>query len=146
MNDQDYLAMVRQLESNFFHVNFTGGVPGKTAEINFKRLAHSIMGLCDEAGELMKILKAAMFYGQVINLNKVIAEYGDSEWYHTLGLDAIGCSKADCRLLNARKLGIKRYNDAGHFCADAAINRDTDEEDKVFDEDRKAIIWTPNSY
>jgi len=50
---------------------------------------HAIMGIVDEAGELNKICKSAMFYAQEIRLVEIMEEFGDLWYYQTLGLMAI---------------------------------------------------------
>lgn len=50
---------------------------------------HAMMGMVDEAGELMKICKDAMFYGKPIRLVEIIEEYGDLWYFFILGLMSI---------------------------------------------------------
>lgn len=49
------------------------------------RLLHSIMGLCDETGELMQQLFEHLFFGEPIDEDNLIEEFGDTFWYLALG-------------------------------------------------------------
>lgn len=42
---------------------------------------HAVIGIADEAGELMEILKRAMYYGDAIDDDHVIEEHGDLMFY-----------------------------------------------------------------
>jgi len=85
-------------------------------------LAHAIIGLSGEAGELIDELKRAIFYGAKLDEGHIVEELGDMLWYLTLALHAIGISMEDLRRLNAAKLR-KRYV-SGFTLAEATMKRD----------------------
>lgn len=88
-------------------------------------LLHAILGIADEAGELAKALKVALFYRKGLNADNVVEEAGDLLWYIALGLHAVGRTMSECMRGNISKLAA-RYGEA--FTEDAALVRDTNKE------------------
>ena len=91
------------------------------------RLLHSILGLCDEVGELTKALKALLFYGKELDYVNLKEEYGDVLWYTSLGIDSIQSTLDSVMKANIEKLKI-RYPEK--FTKEDALNRNTGEERK----------------
>jgi hypothetical protein len=91
---------------------------------------HAMMGMSDEAGELMKICKDAMFYGKEIRLVDIMEEYGDMWYFFILGLMSIsklhGIAVEEVfemvLRVNKAKLGT-RYSGSGYLKSEA-LNRD----------------------
>lgn len=84
-------------------------------------LLHAILGIADEAGELAKALKVALFYRKDLNADNVVEEAGDLLWYIALGLHAVGRTMSECMRGNISKLAA-RYGEK--FSEDAANSRD----------------------
>lgn len=99
------------------------------------RLLHALLGIMDEAGELIDWLGKSPIGTtrqdgyEAVNL---IEEFGDLIWYLTLGLDSIGITLEQLIDINEAKLR-KRYPE-GHFTEGRAVNRDRDGEREVLAE------------
>lgn len=120
MNPSEYTAAVLVTESDDF-----AAIRNRLSSDQAIRLMHSIMGVSNEAGELMEILKKGIFYGKDPDVPHLIEEYGDLLWYIALGLDAIGVSFEQVMERNIAKLKA-RYSD--RFTAQEAIERNKDHE------------------
>ena len=54
-----------------------------------ERILHGILGIVDEAGELIKLVKDRIYYNKPDNMTNLKEELGDLWWYYTLLLDEI---------------------------------------------------------
>ena len=54
-----------------------------------ERILHGILGIADEAGELIKSVKAHVYYKQTIDILNLKEELGDLMWYGALLVDEI---------------------------------------------------------
>lgn len=84
------------------------------------RLLQGLVGLNDEAGEALGILKKNMFHGHWFDREHLAKELGDVAWYLALSADAIGYKLEDILEINIDKLK-KRYPEG--FEVDKSINR-----------------------
>lgn len=89
------------------------------------KLAHAIIGMATEAGELLDALKKHIIYGKPLDEVNLVEECGDSNWYQALLLHTIGKTFEECMVANIQKLR-KRYSD--RFTEDEALNRNLKEE------------------
>ena len=99
--------------------------PGKQimAELSPKKAhcMHMAVGVSGEAGELSDAIKKWVFYGKPLDVENVIEELGDIEFY-TQGLrNALGITRGQVITANIKKLN-KRYP-VGEYSNDQAINR-----------------------
>ncbi len=53
------------------------------------RFLHAIMGIANESGELMELVKSKMYYNKKYTYNEVIEELGDAFYYFTLAILAM---------------------------------------------------------
>lgn len=72
-------------------------------------LLHMAIGISGEAGELLDAIKKATIYGQQINLENVIEELGDLEFYMEGLRQALELSRQQTLTANMKKLA-KRYS------------------------------------
>lgn len=104
-----------------------------------QQILHSVIGVATEAGELI-----CAFIDGMSNLQKGLCsrddmldhinlreEFGDTLWYVSLGLRAIGSNIPECMTVNDRKLE-KRYGPV--FSAEKANERDLDAERKELEQ------------
>jgi len=82
---------------------------------------HMIMGVSGEAGELLDAIKKAVIYRKKIDMENVIEELGDIEFYMEGLRQSFGLSREEIVTQNMRKL-TKRYSD-GSYSDAAAKNR-----------------------
>jgi NTP pyrophosphatase (non-canonical NTP hydrolase) len=85
-------------------------------------LIHMVMGIVGEAGELLDAVKKHTMYGQPLNVENVVEELGDLEYYMEGFRQAIGWTRRDILDANVAKLSQrypKSYSDA-----DAKARRD----------------------
>jgi NTP pyrophosphatase (non-canonical NTP hydrolase) len=85
-------------------------------------LMHGAMGLNEEAGEVLAIVRKAVFYGKPLDTDKIKLELGDTLWFLTLAAKSVGSSLDELMVLNDAKLAA-RYGGT-KFDADKAINKD----------------------
>lgn len=81
-------------------------------------IAHMGMGVAGEAGELLDAVKKHVMYNSDIDLENVIEEMGDVEFFLEGLRVALGITREETLLYNIEKLG-KRYGD-GRFTNEAA--------------------------
>jgi len=99
--------------------------PGKQiiAELSPKKAhcMHMAVGVSGEAGELLDAIKKWVFYGKPLDVENVIEELGDIEFY-TQGLrNSLGITREQALAANIKKLN-KRYP-AGEYSNDQARDR-----------------------
>jgi NTP pyrophosphatase (non-canonical NTP hydrolase) len=121
MTPKQYSEFVRLTESNDFIK-----IRDRLYDRQILRLTHSVMGVANESGELMEILKKHVFYGTETDRTHLIEEYGDPLWYIALGLDSLGISITETMEKNVAKL--KARYPSGKFDAKDAVNRDIEAE------------------
>ena len=95
------------------------------------RIVHGIIGIATEAGEMLDALKRHLYYGQPLDIVNLKEELGDSSWYHSLMLNAIGSSWEEIWKMNIDKLR-KRYPEK--FTEIAAKERDLAKERQSLEE------------
>lgn len=71
-------------------------------------LLHMAIGICGEAGELADAIKKAVIYRKSLDLENVVEELGDLEFYMEGVRQAIWVSREACLAANVKKLE-KRY-------------------------------------
>jgi NTP pyrophosphatase (non-canonical NTP hydrolase) len=89
------------------------------------RIAHGVIGIVTEAGELLDSVR----HGSIDKTN-ITEECGDVLWYMAVLLDAVGSSFDEAMSVNAAKL-LKRYSEG--FSEAGAINRDHASERELMD-------------
>ena len=72
-------------------------------------LAHMAIGISGEAGELLDAIKKATIYRKPIDLENVVEELGDLEFYMEGLRQGLGITREETLDANIEKLG-KRYN------------------------------------
>lgn len=91
--------------------------PGKdvVAELTPKNahLLHMAVGICGEAGELLDAIKKAAIYNKPLDVQNVIEELGDIEFYMQGLRYALGIARCDTIDANMQKLG-KRYSSGSY--------------------------------
>lgn len=70
-------------------------------------LAHAVLGISTESGELADAYKKFLIYGKSLDFENINEECGDLLWYICLALKAIGVSLEDCMEHNVEKLKIR---------------------------------------
>lgn len=73
-------------------------------------LLHMALGLAGEAGELVDAIKKHVIYGKVLDIDNVIEELGDADFYKQGILNAIDVTQEEVTAKNMAKLK-KRYGD-----------------------------------
>jgi len=73
-------------------------------------IIHMLMGITGEAGELMDAAKKHVIYNKPLDIENVIEELGDIEWYMQGLRAALHIDREDVLLYNIEKLR-KRYPD-----------------------------------
>jgi len=102
------------------------GEPGRATP----EMLHGAIGLATEAGELLDVLKRAVYYGQPIDRTNLIEELGDLEWYMAVLRDALGVTQEEVQERNIAKLRA-RYPE--RFTNVHALKRDLAKERAVLE-------------
>ena len=84
-------------------------------------LLHMGVGVSGEAGELLDAIKKATIYRKPLDLENVIEELGDLEFYMERIRQIVGVSREEILKRNVAKLG-KRYS-SGKYSNDQAKER-----------------------
>ncbi|KKM67867.1 hypothetical protein LCGC14_1466870 [marine sediment metagenome] len=94
-----------------------------------QRMLHAMLGIADEAGELIKMMLRSTYYNQTINMNDYKDELGDIWWYLCLAVDELAKTENKTpedvfrEILNINKAKLKvRYSDI--YTHERARNRD----------------------
>jgi len=82
---------------------------------------HNALGIAGEAGEVVDVIKKHVMYNKPLDIDLIIEELGDLEFYLEGLRQNIGISRDDVLLNNIDKLS-KRYESMSYSDA-AAINR-----------------------
>lgn len=72
---------------------------------------HAVIGICGEAGELLDAIKKVTIYRKPIDLENVIEELGDIEFYMELLRASLGITRLETIRANIDKLN-KRYGES----------------------------------
>lgn len=86
-------------------------------------IIHMVMGICGEAGEILDAMKKAVIYRKPLDIENVIEELGDIEFYLEGLRQKLDISRDQVLEANYEKLG-KRY--AGHNYSDKAAQERAD--------------------
>lgn len=72
-------------------------------------LMHMAIGVSGEAGELLDAIKKKVIYRKPLDMENILEELGDIEFYLEGIRQGLGITREDCLAANIEKLG-KRYN------------------------------------
>lgn len=72
-------------------------------------LMHMAIGVSGEAGELLDAIKKKLIYRKPLDMENILEELGDIEFYLEGIRQGLGVTREDCLAANIEKLG-KRYN------------------------------------
>lgn len=111
--EKEHAAMVRRLKKD----------PEKISDwmsVNDHDLVHMALGIAGEAGELVDAIKRATVYGRDLDVENVIEELGDLEFYMEGMRAIIGVTRERVLNNNIAKLA-RRYGD--QYSDRAAIER-----------------------
>lgn len=92
-------------------------------------LMHSSIGISEEAGEILGIVKKCVWYGKEFDKVKAVEEAGDLLHYLQMFCNKIGITIEDLIVTNMSKLNI-RYPSG--YTDDCAIHRNKEAEAKIF--------------
>lgn len=71
-------------------------------------LLHMVVGISGEAGELLDAIKKKVIYRKPLDIENVLEELGDIEFYLEGLRQGVGVTREQCLQANIKKLG-KRY-------------------------------------
>ena len=74
------------------------------------RLLNGVMGLNGEAGEVIDLMKKALYQGHELKKEDMVQELGDVLWYLALCAETMGTTLEEIANANVVKL-VKRYPD-----------------------------------
>lgn len=89
-------------------------------------LAHAVMGISGEAGELLDAVKKAVIYQKPLDIDNVIEELGDIEFYMQELRRQLGITRETTLSRNIMKLK-KRYPEGQYSNKDAQARADKQE-------------------
>lgn len=72
------------------------------------RMLHGAMGVMKEVGEVLDLLEKHVFFGKPLEEERLVDEVGDSNYYMSLLVDAVGTNFEEVFEYNRKKLQ-KRY-------------------------------------
>lgn len=67
-------------------------------------LVHAVMGISGEAGELLDTIKKTVIYGKSLDLENIVEELGDIEFYLEMMRQEIGLTREFILVKNIQKL------------------------------------------
>lgn len=91
-------------------------------------LLHMAVGVSGEAGELLDAIKKKVIYRKPLDMENVIEELGDIEFYLEGIRQGLGITREQCLEANIAKLLGKRYKDGKY--SDQAAQERADKADK----------------
>ncbi len=97
----NHSEMVRALAKN-------GEIIAQEIDGDDAHLMHMAVGVSGEAGELLDAIKKKVIYRKPLNMENVLEELGDIEFYMEGLRQGIGVTRDECLAANIAKLG-KRY-------------------------------------
>lgn len=118
LRELDYRAMVKALAKPGMQIAMTL-TPDKLEKW------HMATGIAGEAGELIDAVKKEVIYNKAADIDNIIEELGDLEFYMEGIRQAYGIGRAQCLRANYDKLAIRYQN---HTFSDQAAQ---DRADKV---------------
>lgn len=86
-----------------------------------EKLSMLVIGWIAEVGETIDIIKKHLYHGHELDVEKVINEMGDSEWYRNHLMKQLNIDPDIVRINNIMKLK-NRYKDS--FSEEESINRE----------------------
>lgn len=89
-------------------------------------LLHMVVGVCGEAGELLDAVKKHVIYGKTLDMDNVVEELGDLEFYLEGIRAALGVSRQTTLSANISKLAV-RYNKGVYSDEAAQLRADKSE-------------------
>lgn len=92
-------------------------------------LVHSSMGMSEESGEILGIVKKCLWYGKELDKAKAIEEAGDLIHYLQMFCNSLGITIEDLIITNMGKLNIRYPHGYSNL---SAIHRDKEAEAKIF--------------
>ena len=98
---------------------------GHTAHLN-----HMALGIAGESGELVDAIKKFAIYNKPLNLDNVVEELGDLEFYMEGLRDSLGITREETIQKNIEKLS-RRYENG---YSDKAAQDRADKQEDIFDE------------
>lgn len=84
-------------------------------------LLHAVVGISGEAGELLDAIKKHVIYNKELDIQNVIEELGDIEFYIEMFRSKLNITREQVLEANVKKLS-KRYNE-GSYSDEAATLR-----------------------
>lgn len=90
-------------------------------------LIHMVLGISGESGELLDAIKKHAIYNKTLDINNVIEELGDLEFYLEGLRQALNISREDTISANIKKLSV-RYSEATYSDKAAQDRRDKEYE------------------
>lgn len=85
-----------------------GKLIAQEMEASDAHLMHMAIGISGEAGELLDAIKKRVIYRKQLDLENVLEELGDIEFYLEGLRQGVGITREECLAANISKLG-KRY-------------------------------------
>lgn len=99
-----------------FVCNLVKKMPSTSEDLN-----HMIIGIAGEAGEICDAIKKNTIYGKTLDLNNVIEELGDLEWYMAGLRQMLGISRRT--VLDANVVKLQARYTGGTYSDQAANDR-----------------------
>ncbi len=124
MKSEDFKKIVRELLNSDMHPEISNTT------------IHGAMGVIEEAGEILGMVKKSLWYGKKLDESLMLEEMGDVLHYLTMLCNERDWTLEDLMETNVAKLKIRYpngYNDTG------AVIRDKEAERKVFTDFLKGI-------
>lgn len=119
--------MSRELLIEIQHANLVGRLAKDPRNISLdvagKDLMHAAFGIFGEAGELCDAIKKAIIYNKPLDMDNMIEELGDLEFYLQQLRTRLSISRRQCLKANIAKLN-KRYPQGNYSDADAQARAD----------------------
>lgn len=137
MDIKQYQAETENTKSDKFYTppNFIQLLPENqfpvTGPEGLVDISHAIIGIASEAGELLGVIKAAMFYGRPMDMVNLDEEIGDIMWYIGIYCNARATTIEQICETNNKKLRARFPN---KFTEEAANNRDLAKERTILEE------------
>lgn len=119
-NDFAYTDMVRRLTK-------PGGSIAPTINAERANLLHHTLGIAGEAGEIVDAVKKHVIYGLPLDVENLVEELGDLEFYMAGLRDAIKVIRSKVIDHNVSKL-TTRYPTGGYSDEDAKTRADKNDE------------------
>jgi NTP pyrophosphatase (non-canonical NTP hydrolase) len=86
-------------------------------------LVHMVIGISGEAGEILDAIKKAVIYRKPLDMENVVEELGDLEFYMEGLRQGLGITREECLKQNIEKL-TKRYSNIMYSNESAQIRAD----------------------